>query len=99
MKLRPLLDNTIASAVPLILYVVTILVCGALYTLFFLEIFYPLFLYMVPASDSKVVITMVFYAIPLLVVLVGVVSIIRSGLKKYYIPVDQGTYNQYYGRQ
>lgn len=99
MKLRSLRQNNIGSAVPLIFYVVTIIVCGALYTLFFLEVFYPNFLELVPASDSKTVITMIFYAIPLLVLLVGVIAVIRSGLKKYYIPVDQQTYNMYYGRR
>jgi len=98
-KLRSLKNNTFGSAVPLILYVVTIFFCGALYTLFFLEVFYPSFLSMVPASDSKIYITMILYAIPLLVILIGFIAVIRTGLKKYYIPVDQQTYNQYYGRQ
>jgi len=95
MKLRSLRTNNYCSAVPLILYVITVLFCGALYTLFFLEVFYPNFLSMVPASDSKTLITMILYSIPLLVLLIGLVVIIRAGLKKYYLPVDQATYNMY----
>ena len=74
-------DNN-ASSVPVILFAVTILVCGALYTLFFLEIGFPLFDSYIPASDSKTFIMMLLYAIPLIVTIVGVLSLLKAGLKR-----------------
>jgi len=82
MKLRNLSRNNDASAIPLILYVLTIFVCGALYSLFFLGVAYPIFGPMIPASDSKVFIMMVMYAIPLIVMVVGVICVIKEGLKR-----------------
>ena len=80
--MRSIIKNNHASAVPLILFILTILSCGALYTLFFVEVAYPSLLYMVPDSDSKTFIMMGMYAIPLFVLLIGVLSLIKAGIKE-----------------
>lgn len=74
-------DNQ-GSAVPIILFVLTIVGCGALYTLFFIEIGIPLFSGYVPASDSRTFIMMCIYAVPLFVLVVGAISLIKAGLKQ-----------------
>ena len=83
--MKTFIDNQEASAVPLILFLVTIFVCGALYTLFFLEIGFPLLDGFIPASDSKTFIYMLIYAIPLFVVVIGVIALLISGLKEKFI--------------
>ena len=88
--MRKITKNNNASAVPLLLFIMTILSCGALYTLFFVEVAYPSLLYMIPDSESKTFIMMGMYAIPLFVLLIGVFSVIKSGLKRDYNEV----YNQ-----
>jgi len=80
--MRSIIKSKEASAVPVILFMVTIIVCGALYTLFFLEIGFPLFKGYIPASDSKTFIMMMLYAIPLIVLLVGVISLLKAGIKR-----------------
>lgn len=85
-KVREFRNNREASAVPLLLFLITIISVGALYTLFFLEIGYPTLRDLVPDSDSKTFILMLTYAIPLFVLFVGVIALIKEGLKKtiYY---------------
>ena len=80
--MKKLLKNNEASAVPVILFVVTIIVCGALYTLFFIEIGFPSLSGFIPTSDSKTFIMMLIYSIPVLVILVGVISLLQSGMKR-----------------
>ena len=80
--MRSLLQDNNASAVPVILFVVTIIAVGAMYTLFFLEIGFPALSSYIPASDSKTFIMMLLYAIPLVVLLVGVVSLLLAGIKR-----------------
>lgn len=80
--MRSLNKNNDASAVPIILFIITILVCGALYTLFMVEVAYPSLLYMIPASDSKTFIMMGMYAIPLVILLIGVFALIKEGVKE-----------------
>ena len=80
--MKKLLKNNDASAVPVILFIVTIIVCGALYTLFFLEVGFPSLSGFIPASDSKTFIMMLIYAIPLFVILVGVISLLQAGIKR-----------------
>jgi len=77
-------DNN-AGAVPLLLFALTIVVCGAFYTLFFIEIAYPNLMYLVPSSDSKTFIMMLMYAIPLFVLLILIVAFLKSGLRERYI--------------
>ena len=80
--MRKLKHNNFCSAVPLILFILTILVCGALYTLFMVEVAYPSLLWMIPNSDSKTFIMMGMYAIPLFILLIGVFALIKSGAKE-----------------
>ena len=80
--MRSIIKNNNASAVPVMLYVVTIIVCGALYSLFFYEVGFPALLGFIPASDSKTFIMMFLYAIPLFVLLIGVISLLKAGLKR-----------------
>lgn len=83
---KKLMKNNEASAIPLMLFIITIVCCGALYTLFFIEIAYPTLGTFVPAGDSKTFQMMLFYAIPLFVLIVGVFALVKAGLKRtvYY---------------
>ena len=86
---RSIIYDNCASAVPLLLFFMAIFTCGALYTLFFIEIGYPAFDSYIPASDSKTFIMMCLYAVPLFILTVGVICLIKSGLKRqmnYYPP-------------
>lgn len=76
-----LIDNIEASAVPLILFFMTIFLCGGIYTLLFIEFGIPLVDSWVSSSDSKTFIMMGIYAIPLIILVVGVVWLIIQGLK------------------
>ena len=80
--MRSLVRDNNASAVPVILFVVTIIALGAMYTLFFIEIGFPLLSGFIPASDSKVLIMMFLYGIPLTILIVGVVSLMLAGIKR-----------------
>ena len=80
--MRKLTHNNYASAVPLILFFVAIFACGALYTFFFIDVGFPTFDSYIPASDAKVFIMMGLYAIPLIVLIVGIISLLKSGLKR-----------------
>lgn len=82
MELRNFSENNIGSAVPLILYVLTIFGVGALYTLLYLEVAIPLLAPLVPDSDSKVFILMGIYSLPLVMLVIGGVALVKSGLKK-----------------
>ena len=84
--MKKILYNQQASAVPLILFFLAIFTCGALYTLFFVEVGFPTFNSYIPASDSKTFIMMCLYAIPLFILILGVICLIKSGLKRevYY---------------
>jgi hypothetical protein len=81
--MRNLRNDNNGSAIPLILFILTIVVIGALFSLFFIEIGFPLLdtLIPVPASPSKTIIMMMLRGIPLIVLLVGCVSLILAGLK------------------
>jgi len=84
--MRKLTKNKQASAVPLILFVLTIVVFGALWTLLFIEIGFPTFDTYLPSNDTTTFIKMLIYSMPLLVVIIGAISLIISGLKRevYY---------------
>jgi len=88
--LRRLLHDNTGSSIPIILFVLTIVVCGALYSLFFLEVGFGLLaLIPIPPSDGKTFIMMCMYAIPLFVMVVGSVALLLQGLKN-----DSGWYSQ-----
>ena len=80
--MRKLTSNNHASIVPVILFVITIFGSGALYSLFFLEVAQPTFDSYIPAGDSKTFIMMGIYALPLIVLIVGIFSLFVTGLKK-----------------
>ena len=84
--MRKFSENQQASAVPLILFVITIVVFGALWTLFFIEIGFPTFDDYLPANDTTTFIKMLIYAMPLIAMVVGAISLMLSGLKRevYY---------------
>ena len=83
--MRDIIKDNNSSVVPLLLFVITVVSCGALYTLFFVEVAYPSLLYMIPDSDSKTFIMMGMYAIPLFVLLIGVFSLVKEGIKRDYV--------------
>jgi len=68
--------------IPIIYFIMTIIAVGALFTLLFIEIGFPTLLGYIPNSDSKTFIRMMLYGIPLIVLFVGVICLIREGLKK-----------------
>ena len=80
--MRSFKEDNVASAVPLILFIVTLVGVGALYTLFFIEVGLPEFDSYIPASDSKTFIMMGVYGMPLLILVVGVVALLKAGLKR-----------------
>jgi len=80
--MKRLIKDNQASAIPLIIFIFTIIASGALYTFFFLQFGLPQFDSYVPNSDSKTYIMMVFYAMPLFVLIIGVVALLKSGLKR-----------------
>ena len=81
MRLRKLSDDTFA-AVELLYYVLTIFVCGALYSLLFLGIAFPVFRAFIPASDSKTLLMMFYYGLLGIILITGVIAIIVEGIKK-----------------
>jgi len=76
------LDDEFGSAVPIIYFILTIVVCGALFTLLFIEVGFPTFLGFIPAGDSKTFLLMLLRGIPLIVLFVGVICLVRQGLKR-----------------
>lgn len=86
--MRTLTKDEHASAIPVILFILTIFVTGALYTLFFIEIGFPLLdMIPVPTSPSRTLIMSLIYGIPLIVLIVGIISLWISAMKKdFYYP-------------
>ena len=82
-KIQGFIQNTNASAVPIMIYIATIFVCGALYTLFFTEIAIPNFEGYLPTNDpGTTFVLMCIYAIPLFVIVVATIAFIKAGLKR-----------------
>jgi hypothetical protein len=82
LNLRSLKDNNVGSIIPILWFIITIFSVGAIYTLFFIEIGVPTFSSWIPASDSKTFILMMFFAMPLFILLVGAVALVKAGLKR-----------------
>jgi hypothetical protein len=80
--MKKFLSNLDGSAVPVILFVLAIIVCGALYTLFFVEIGIPEFDSYTSSGDPKTFIMMCIYAIPGIILVVGVICLVKTGLKR-----------------
>jgi hypothetical protein len=85
MQIKKIIQDDNASVIPIILFILTIIGCGALYTLFFTEIALPTFSYMIPDSDTKTYILMGIYALPLFILVIGVFALLKDGLKRYYV--------------
>ncbi len=79
LKLR---KNNNASAVPIIYFLLTIVVCGALFSLLFLEVAFPTFLSFIPDSTSKTFILMGLRGMLFIVLFVGIICLIREGIKR-----------------
>jgi len=80
--MKQIINDTRASAIPVILYVLGIIGAGALYTLLIIEIGQPTFDSYIPSGDVKTFVMMMIYGIPLFILVVGVIALIRSGLKR-----------------
>ena len=80
--MKRLIHNNQASVIPLLLFVLTIFVCGALYTLFFIEIGFPTFEGYIPEGSAKTFIMMMIYAIPLIVIIIGSFALLLAGVKR-----------------
>lgn len=80
--MRKLLSDDNGSVVPVILFILTIFISGALYTVFMLEIGFPTFDPWIPSGDSKTFIYMGLYGVPLIVLVVGVFALLKEGLKR-----------------
>ena len=79
--MRKLKDNLIGSAIPLILFILTIVGAGALYTLLIIEIGQPVFDQYIPTGDVKTFVMMMIYGIPVFILVVGVIWLVKTGLK------------------
>ena len=83
--MRKLKHNNTGSAIPLILFAVTILGCGAFYTILFIEIGLPIFNDYIPEGDAKTFILMCIYSIPIFIITIGGIALVTSGMKqKFY---------------
>jgi len=80
--MRQLRYDNQGSVIPLILFLLTLIIAGALYSLFFIEIGYPI-LALIPIASTvyKTFIMMCFYGIPMFVLFVGIISLFLSALK------------------
>ena len=80
MKLRKLSEECYA-AVEILYYVITIFVCGALYSLLFIGIAFSLKSF-IPDSDTKTLMMMFFYGLLGIILFVGVIALIVEGIKR-----------------
>jgi len=80
--MKKLLSNNQGSAIPLILFVLTIIGAGALYTLLIIEIGQPTFDEYIPAGAVKIFVMMIIYGLPVIILSIGVIALIKSGLKQ-----------------
>jgi len=80
--MKQIINDTRASAIPVILYVLGIIGAGALYTLLIIEVGQPTFDSYIPSGEVKTFVMMMIYGIPLFILVVGVIALIRSGLKR-----------------
>lgn len=81
-KLRT--DNT-GAALVVLMFILTIFVCGALYTLLFIEVAIPRLSPLIPDSDSKILLMMCIYAIPIAVILVSGLAAFKETIRKRII--------------
>jgi hypothetical protein len=79
MKLRSLSEPY--AAVEILYYVITIFVCGALYSLLFIGIAFCL-KPLIPDSDTKTLMMMFMYGLLGIILVVGVIALIIEGIKR-----------------
>lgn len=79
---RKLLQDSYASAIPLILFVLTIVGAGALYTLLIVEVGQPTFDQYIPNDEVKTFVMMIIYGIPVFILVIGVIALVKSGIKQ-----------------
>ena len=79
---RKFIKDIDASIHPVILFLLTIFVCGLLYNLLFLKLFQPIMESWIPASDYKIYQMMLIYAMPMTIMITGIISVFKSALKK-----------------
>ena len=82
--MRKLISNNQASVIPLVLFFMTIFVCGALYTFLFIEFAQPQFNSWIPASDAKTFIMGCMYGVPMFIIIVGILALLSSALKHHF---------------
>ena len=70
------------SVIPLMLFILTIITAGALYSLLFITIGFETFSSYIPDGQYKTIILLMFRAIPGIVLIVGVIALLISGLKR-----------------
>ena len=77
------LNDEGSGAVPVLLFIITIIAAGALYTLLFITIFYKVFAVLIPDSVFKSVIVWgAFYYAPIVIIVVGILWVVQMGLKE-----------------
>jgi len=70
------------SVIPLMLFILTIITAGALYSLLFITVGFETFSSYIPDGQYKTIILLMFRAIPGIVLIVGVIALLISGLKR-----------------
>jgi len=74
--------NNHGSVIPLMLFILTIITAGALYSLLFITVGFETFSSYIPDGQYKTIILLMFRAIPGIVLIVGVIALLISGLKR-----------------
>lgn len=70
-----------ASAIPMILFILGLLGAGAMYSLFFIIVGIPTLSPFIPDSMFKTLIIGIIYFSPFVVLIVGVLALMQSGMK------------------
>lgn len=83
--MKKILSDNRASAVPLLLFIITIFSLGALYTLLFLEVALPSLQSYISDGPAKEFIIMMIYGIPGIILFIGGIALIKEGLKREVI--------------
>ncbi len=80
--MRKIINNNEASAIPVILFVLGLLVAGLMYTVFFI-MFAPTLYVLIPDSVFKTIIIWGFiYFLPVVIIFVGAITLMISAQKK-----------------
>ena len=74
--------NNHGSVIPLMLFILTIITAGALYSLLFIKVGFETFSSYIPDGQYKTIILLMFRAIPGIILITGVVALLITGLKR-----------------